>query len=66
MNALHIAASNGLKQITQALLKNGVSLNSKTKENVTPLHLSSQRGHVDIVNIFLSYEEGLVNAKDTV
>lgn len=40
-------------QIATTLLNYGAETNIFTKQGVTPLHLASQEGHADMVNLLL-------------
>lgn len=40
-------------QIATTLLNYGAETNILTKQGVTPLHLASQEGHADLVNLLL-------------
>ena len=45
--SLHEAAKNGLLDIVKHLLLQGVNVNQKNEDGQSPLHLSSENGHVD-------------------
>jgi len=61
---LHYAAFMGSLEIADMLLKKGVtSINEGDKENMTPLHLSCERGHPEIVKLLLDHGAD-IEAKD--
>lgn len=41
-------------EITTTLLEYGASTNTVTRQGITPLHLASQEGNVDIVTLLLA------------
>ena len=47
------------------LLRAGISRDARTKVDRTPLHVASQEGHIDIVNLLLQHSAD-IDAKDMV
>ena len=47
------------------LLRAGISRDARTKVDRTPLHVASQEGHLDIVNLLLQHSAD-IDAKDMV
>lgn len=62
---LCIASENGLKDVTQILVKAFADTNLQDSENDLPLHLAIRNGHTDIVEIFLKSSNNIdrCNAK---
>ena len=52
---LHIAVSNGQKDIIELLIANGADVNARDKADHTPLSLATNRGHTEIVELLLKY-----------
>ena len=48
---LHHATSNGYIEVTKLLLENGVNVNAQDKHQMTALHMASEKGLIDIVDI---------------
>jgi len=53
MNTLHNAAKNGNLNRVKALLNQGVPVNSRTVDGLTPLHYAAIKGHLNIVQELL-------------
>ena len=53
MNALHIGAAYGHHNVVQALLRNGVEIESRDALNMTALHHASRNGHSLVVRLLL-------------
>ncbi|KAI1521980.1 Arp Ankyrin repeat, partial [Pyrenophora tritici-repentis] len=51
--ALHLAAERGLKDMVEALVENGVSVNKSMNEGWTALHLAAGRGHKEVVRVLV-------------
>ena len=51
--SIHEACQNGLKLITEALIKVGTNVNSKDENFLTPLHLATLKNHKEIVQLLL-------------
>lgn len=52
--ALHYAARNGHREVCELLLKNGASVNARTRSGrATPLHRAATQGRVNIVELLL-------------
>lgn len=57
--ALHCAAVSPYpkrKQICELLLRKGATINDKTKEFLTPLHVASDKAHKDVVKVVVKHE----------
>lgn len=52
------------RQITEILIKKGASLNEKNKEHLTPLHIASEKAHLDVLEILLKHATIEVNGLD--
>lgn len=64
--ALHVAINSPYpkrKQIVELLIRKGVHLNEKNKDFLTPLHLSGDRSHLDLMEMLLRHG-AKVNALD--
>lgn len=64
-SALHMAVENNHLETCKALLKAGISKDSRTKVERTPLHLAVCNGHEKVVELLLK-EKCDVNARDMV
>lgn len=62
---LHLAAQNDNLEITEILLRAGISKDARTKVDRTPLHMASYEGHVDIVETLLKHGAD-INCRDLV
>ncbi|XP_069467433.1 poly [ADP-ribose] polymerase tankyrase-2 isoform X2 [Ambystoma mexicanum] len=65
--ALHCAAASPYsrrKQACEFLLRKGANVNEKTKDFLTPLHIASERGHNDVLEVVLKHDAKL-NALDS-
>uniref|UniRef100_A0A3B4Y1S1 Poly [ADP-ribose] polymerase n=1 Tax=Seriola lalandi dorsalis TaxID=1841481 RepID=A0A3B4Y1S1_SERLL len=51
------------KQVCELLLRKGANVNEKTKDLLTPLHLASEKGHNDVIEVLVKHE-AKVNAVD--
>ncbi|XP_076345953.1 tankyrase isoform X1 [Tachypleus tridentatus] len=63
---LHCAASSTApkrKQVTEAILRKGANPNDKNKEFLTPLHISADKSHFDVMDALLKHG-AKVNALD--
>ncbi|CAH1114418.1 unnamed protein product [Psylliodes chrysocephalus] len=60
---LHLAAQNDNLEITEILLRAGISKDARTKVDRTPLHMASYEGHVDIVETLLKHGAD-INCRD--
>uniref|UniRef100_A0A182PET0 Uncharacterized protein n=1 Tax=Anopheles epiroticus TaxID=199890 RepID=A0A182PET0_9DIPT len=60
---LHLAARHNHIETCRALLRAGISKDSKTKVDRTPLHLAAYHGNIEIVDLLLS-NKCEVDAKD--
>lgn len=60
-----MAAENNYIETCKVLLRAGISKDSRTKIDRTPLHLAVDKGHQEIVELLLK-EKCDVNAKDMV
>ena len=49
---MHLAATDGYKEIVEILLRAGADKNQPTKFGNTPLHLAAPDGHKEVVEIF--------------
>ena len=49
----------------EVLLRAGISRDARTKVDRTPLHVASQEGHLEIVNLLLQHSAD-IDAKDMV
>ncbi|XP_008113525.1 poly [ADP-ribose] polymerase tankyrase-2 isoform X2 [Anolis carolinensis] len=64
--ALHCAAASPYqkrKQVCELLLRKGANINEKTKDFLTPLHVASEKGHNDVIEVVVKHE-AKVNALD--
>ncbi|CAG9822554.1 unnamed protein product [Phaedon cochleariae] len=52
---LHLAAQNNHLEITEILLRAGISKDARTKVDRTPLHMAAYEGHLDIVETLLKH-----------
>ncbi|XP_061491464.1 poly [ADP-ribose] polymerase tankyrase-2 isoform X4 [Rhineura floridana] len=62
----HCAAASSYskrKQVCELLLRKGANINEKTKDFLTPLHVASEKGHNDVVEVVMKHE-AKVNALD--
>ncbi|XP_060795530.1 poly [ADP-ribose] polymerase tankyrase-2-like isoform X1 [Neoarius graeffei] len=65
--ALHCASASPYpkrKQVCEILLRKGASINDKTNDLLTPLHLAAEKSHNDIIEILVKHE-AKVNAVDS-
>ncbi|XP_053163606.1 poly [ADP-ribose] polymerase tankyrase-2 isoform X4 [Hemicordylus capensis] len=65
--ALHCAAASTYpkrKQVCELLLRKGANVNEKAKDFLTPLHVASEKGHNDVLEIAVKHE-AKVNALDS-
>uniref|UniRef100_A0A182JKA0 Uncharacterized protein n=1 Tax=Anopheles atroparvus TaxID=41427 RepID=A0A182JKA0_ANOAO len=53
---LHLAARHNHIDTCKALLRAGISKDSKTKVDRTPLHLAVYHGHIEVVELLLSFK----------
>lgn len=53
--ALHVAAGNNQMGVVTLLLKSGASIDPKDKNNYTPLLRAASNGHVDMINLLISF-----------
>ena len=54
----HCAASSPIpkrKQVVEALIRKGATLNDKNKEFVTPLHIAADKAHYDVMDVLLKH-----------
>ncbi|XP_065224861.1 uncharacterized protein LOC135848789 [Planococcus citri] len=64
-NPLHIAASNGRKNIVEFFItKAGISANSPDQFRRTPLHFAAKNGHKDVVKVLLQNNGDTSNVTD--
>ncbi|XP_042313631.1 poly [ADP-ribose] polymerase tankyrase-2 isoform X4 [Sceloporus undulatus] len=64
--ALHCAVASPYpkrKQVCELLLRKGASINEKTKDFLTPLHVASEKAHSDVIEVLVKHE-AKVNALD--
>ncbi|EAX91686.1 ankyrin repeat protein, putative [Trichomonas vaginalis G3] len=54
LSALHIAAENNCKEITEFIIKNGVDVNVKNSVNATPLHFAAYYNSIDAAEILIA------------
>ncbi|KAL0487301.1 hypothetical protein AKO1_012207 [Acrasis kona] len=59
MSLLHVACANSMVEIVEYLLSKGASTSSRDPGGVTPIHLASQKGPVEVLNLFLNYKTSL-------
>ncbi|XP_061491462.1 poly [ADP-ribose] polymerase tankyrase-2 isoform X2 [Rhineura floridana] len=55
----HCAAASSYskrKQVCELLLRKGANINEKTKDFLTPLHVASEKGHNDVVEVVMKHE----------
>ncbi|XP_030629548.1 LOW QUALITY PROTEIN: poly [ADP-ribose] polymerase tankyrase-2-like [Chanos chanos] len=65
--ALHCASTSPYpkrKQVCELLLRKGASVNEKTKDFLTPLHLTAEKSHNDVLEVLIKHE-AKVNAVDS-
>lgn len=64
-NALHMAASDGLKKICEVLLEFGdhTDVDARTSMNRTPLHLAALHNHLEVVQVLILHKAD-INAVD--
>jgi len=60
---LHLAATEGLKDVAEALIANKAKVDAKDSDGYTPLHLAALNGRKDLAQILLA-NNAVVNAKD--
>ncbi|CAG9859559.1 unnamed protein product [Phyllotreta striolata] len=60
---LHLAAQNNHLEITEILLRAGISKDARTKVDRTPLHMAAYEGHIDIVDTLVRHGAD-VNCRD--
>ena len=65
MSSLHFSCMNGHAGTTELLARSGVSWQSRTKADKTPLHYAAQNGFRDVVNILVNLGAD-INAVDMV
>ena len=53
-NALHVASSNGHKEVVELLINKGAAIDLAMNEGTTPLFIASQNGHKEIVELLLT------------
>ena len=58
---MHIAAKKNQMDIALSLLEYRAPANSKTRMDVTPLHLAAQEGHTDMCSVLIARDAN-VNA----
>ena len=56
LTPLHCAARSGHDLVVDALLEKGALATSKTKNGLTPLHMSSQGDHTECARILLFHK----------
>jgi hypothetical protein len=61
---LHVASSNGRKDVVEFLLSKGADKNAINVDGMTPLHLAAGYGHKEVVELLLSNNAD-VNIKDS-
>uniref|UniRef100_A0A668TNX0 Ankyrin 2a, neuronal n=1 Tax=Oreochromis aureus TaxID=47969 RepID=A0A668TNX0_OREAU len=54
LNALHLAAKEGHKELVEELLQRGASVDSSTKKGNTALHIASLAGQKEVVKLLVS------------
>ncbi|KAJ8026830.1 Transient receptor potential cation channel subfamily A member 1-like [Holothuria leucospilota] len=62
--ALHIASEKGFLAIIKLLLDRGADVDAKNEDEMTPLHLAAQNGHVQCILEFVKRDENSVNDED--
>ncbi|XP_056630096.1 GA-binding protein subunit beta-1 [Diorhabda sublineata] len=60
---LHLSAQNNHFEITEILLRAGISKDARTKVDRTPLHMACYEGHINIVEILLEHGAD-INCRD--
>ena len=60
---LHIAATNGRKEVVELLLEKGADVNAKDNYEGTPLHWAAYYGHKEVAELLLS-KGAAINAKE--
>ncbi|XP_070541191.1 poly [ADP-ribose] polymerase tankyrase-2-like [Ptychodera flava] len=64
---MHCAVGSGFpkrKQVTELLIRKGANLNDKNKDFLTPLHVATEKNHVDVMETLLKHN-AKVNALDS-
>jgi len=59
LTPLHCAARSGNDQVMDLLLERGAPVTAKTKNGLTPLHMSIQGDHVDCARILLYHHAAI-------
>ncbi|KAK3237557.1 hypothetical protein CYMTET_52372, partial [Cymbomonas tetramitiformis] len=54
MTPLYAAASNGQKEVVEALLAKGAQVDLADKEGMTPLYRAAYNGHKEVVEALLA------------
>ncbi|XP_028152343.2 GA-binding protein subunit beta-2-like isoform X1 [Diabrotica virgifera virgifera] len=60
---LHLSAQNNHLEITEILLRAGISKDARTKVDRTPLHMAAYEGHVDIIAALVTHGAD-INCRD--
>lgn len=59
---MHLAAENGHDQVADVLLWHKAFVNAKSKQGVTPLHLSAQNGYNKLVKLLIETHGATIDA----
>ncbi|XP_071818880.1 transient receptor potential cation channel subfamily A member 1 homolog isoform X3 [Apostichopus japonicus] len=62
--ALHVASEKGFLAIIKLLLESGADVDAKNEDELTPLHMAAQNGHVNCILEFVKRDESTVNDED--
>lgn len=52
---LHLSAQNNHLEVTEMLLRAGISKDARTKVDRTPLHMAAYEGHLQIVDTLIKH-----------
>ena len=61
---LHLACEGGNKDVVQVLLLNGADIGAVKEDEITPLHIASRLGCVDIAKMLVEAKKEIVEASD--
>lgn len=58
--ALHHAALSGFEDVVEVLLEDGAKGNSRSRSEITPLHLAALKGCANVAHLLLRYRANVL------